>query len=367
MRLGDAADPAELERLRAGEVFMLDMTEPRFRDLPNPYGVTTTLIAPMRAGNRLVGMLSLDYGGPPHVFTPEEMALAGAVAQLGAVALERERLLRERSEARTAALALTEANRLMDEFLGVASHELRTPLTSMQANIQLIERRMRQVVSAATLGGDHRSRPERLPALIEPISTLVSRTDRQMRRLNRLVNDLLDVSRIQAGKLEFMPEPRDLVAIVTEAVEEQRAAWPEREIALESTRRRIMVSADSDRIGQVITNYLTNALKYSAPETAVAVSVRVRNGSVRVETRDEGPGIAASEQGRLYERFYRVPGIEQQSGSGMGLGLGLYICKTIIERHGGQIGVESAPGEGSVFWFTLPISQDADETRAVSE
>ncbi|HEV2404193.1 MAG TPA: ATP-binding protein, partial [Ktedonobacterales bacterium] len=366
-RLGDGADPAELARFRAGEVFMLDMTEPRFRDLPNPYGVTTTLIAPMRAGNRLVGMLSLDYGGPPHVFTADEMALAGAVAQLGAVALERERLLRERSEARAAALALTEANRLMDEFLGVASHELRTPLTSMQANIQLIERRMRQIVDAATPGDERASQVERLPSLIEPVASLVSRTERQMRRLNRLVGDLLDVSRIQAGKLEFVPESRDLIAIVMEAVEEQRAAWPEREIILDTTRRRLAISVDADRIGQVVTNYLTNALKYSPPETAVAVRVRVHNGAVRVETRDEGPGIAVAEQGRLFERFYRVPGIEQQSGSGMGLGLGLYICKTIIERHGGQVGVESAPGAGSVFWFTLPIGQAADETRAASE
>ncbi|HKV83297.1 MAG TPA: PAS domain-containing protein, partial [Ktedonobacterales bacterium] len=368
MRLGDGADPDELARFRAGEVFTVDMTEPRFRDLPNPYGVTTTLIAPMRAGNRLVGMLSLDYGGPPHVFTPDEMALAGAVAQLGAVALERERLLRERSEAQAAALALTEANRLMDEFLGVASHELRTPLTSMQANVQLIERRMRQVVAAATPSADHGSQPERLPGLVEPITTLIRRTDRQMRRLSRLVNDLLDVSRIHAGKLEFLPEPRDLIAIISEAVEEQRAVWPDREIALESTRRRLIVSVDSDRIDQVITNYLSNALKYSPPESAVAVRVRVRNGAVRVETRDEGPGIAAPEQGRLFERFYRVPGVEQQSGSGIGLGLGLYICKTIIERHGGQVGVESAPGKGSVFWFTLPIEQAADgQSRAASE
>ena len=356
VRLGDGADPGELARFRDGEVFVLDMTEPRFRDLPNPYGVTTQLIAPMRAGNRLVGMLSLDYGGPPHQFTPDEVALSDAVAQLGAVALERERLLRERAEAQAAALALEDANRRMDEFLGIASHELRTPLTSIQANVQLIDRRLRRYSdgspaypASAPLSEDE------LRERLGPLALLIQRTDRQIARLNRLVGDLLDVSRIQAGKLDFSFESCDLAALTREAVEEQRATWPGRAITC-ATPRQVAIDADRDRVGQVVTNYLTNALKYSAPGEPVSVRVTVANGMARVQVRDHGQGIARKHQARLFERFYRAPGVEQQSGSGVGLGLGLHICKTIVERHGGQVGVESAPGKGSTFWFTLPVA-----------
>jgi signal transduction histidine kinase len=119
----------------------------------------------------------------------------------------------------------------------------------------------------------------------------------------------------------------------------------------------LMLLADADRIGQVITNFLTNALKYSPEDQPVAVQVRTHGATVRVEVRDHGPGIAAEYHARLWERFFRVPGINHQSGSGLGLGLGLHICQTIIERHHGTVGVTSAPGKGSAFWFTLPLAQ----------
>lgn len=178
-----------------------------------------------------------------------------------------------------------------------------------------------------------------------------------MTRLDRLVGDLLDSSRIQAGKLEMRPEPCDLVEIVREAVREQRATWPSRAIVLEAPHpASVPLHADGDRIGQVVTNYLTNALKYSTEDAPVAVWLRVYDKTARVEVRDRGLGLTREQQARLFERFYRVPGIEQQSGSGVGLGLGLYICRTIVERHGGTVGVESAPGEGATFWFTLPLA-----------
>jgi signal transduction histidine kinase len=107
----------------------------------------------------------------------------------------------------------------------------------------------------------------------------------------------------------------------------------------------------------VLTNYLTNALKYSLEECPVDVMLEVVGSSIaRVSVRDQGPGIPAEEQAHIWEIFHRVPGVEVLTGSGVGLGLGLYISRTIIERHGGQVGVESTVGLGSTFWFTLPLA-----------
>jgi signal transduction histidine kinase len=118
------------------------------------------------------------------------------------------------------------------------------------------------------------------------------------------------------------------------------------------------VLADVDRIGQVMTNYLTNALKYSADDKRVTVGLEVDGAMARVSVHDAGPGIPAAEQERIWERFYRVPGIEHRSGSGIGLGMGLYISRTIVGRHHGHVGVKSHPGSGSTFWFTLPLLGD---------
>jgi len=110
----------------------------------------------------------------------------------------------------------------------------------------------------------------------------------------------------------------------------------------------------------VVTNYLTNALKYSPPGASVAVTLAVERDHARVAVRDQGPGLTTQQMAHVWDRFHRVPGIRQQSGSGAGLGLGLHISHTIIEHHGGAVGVESAPMQGSTFWFTLPLSEPGE-------
>src|SRR5579885_574179 len=122
-----------------------------------------------------------------------------------------------------------------------------------------------------------------------------------------------------------------------------------------------MVYADPDRINQVLTNFLTNALKYSPETMAVTVAMRIEqeNERAEVQVRDHGPGLSAEQQAHIWERFYRAPGIEVQSGSGVGLGLGLYISRSLIERQSGTVQVTSVPGEGSTFSFTLPLATDA--------
>ncbi len=351
-RLGDNPFPELVARLRANEVLELDMTEPPWNERPNPYGVRTVLVVPMSIGNQLIGLLSLDHSGTEHQYSSQEIALAKAVARLAALVIERERLMRERAEARSRELALLDATRRMDDFLSIASHELKTPLTSMKGNVELIVRRLKKTIrtEAANIEGGTQ--------LLVGVWELIERTDRQMNRLARLVNDLLDTARIQANKLELTLEVCDLTALVREAVQEQRLLASNRTIRLEMEEEKIVpILADADRIRQVITNYLTNALKYSLDDRPVDVRLVVDEEVARVFVRDQGPGIAAADQEHIWERFYRVPGIEVQSGSGVGLGLGLHICRTIIEQHNGRYGVESAPGEGSTFWFMLPLTK----------
>jgi signal transduction histidine kinase len=352
-------------RLEAGESVILDMrrppfSEPPLADQPNPYGVRSTLIAPMRVRGRLIGMLAYDYGPVDHEFGEQELALAEGVAKLAALVLERERLLRERAVAQADALALREANRRMDEFVGIMAHELRTPLTSIVANIQIVARQLGQ----AQARGLDATPPEELRVLLDRLIPALERSDRQGARLSRLVADLLDLSRIQSGNIVLRREVVGLATLVREVVEEQRQTHPNRTItlAIPAELEQVRVDADGDRIAQVVTNYLTNALKYSAADRAVEVTMR-REGQgaaegVQVAVRDHGPGIPKAEQERVWERFFRGSDARVVSGSGVGLGLGLYISRTIIERHGGQVALRSAPGKGSTFSFKLPVASD---------
>ena len=366
--LGENMTPELAERFVAGEVVVVDLLQLSLTHISQPYNVQEVLAAPLKIGQRLVGEFVLDFGPEPHTFTSQEIALAGAVGKLAALVIERERLLREREEARASMLALAEANRRMDEFLGIASHELRTPLTKIKTSMQLAEHRARLAVRGENISDSS------LVKILQPIQEMIQRGVRSTDVINRLVEDLLDVSRIQSDRLEIRTAPMDLTQVVREAVEEQRELSLDRAItltapkgdaraaggsgaALPAGRESVWVTADADRVGQVVINYLTNALKYSPPDCQVEVTVQADEGEARVSVRDHGPGIPPAEQQRLWERFYQAQGVALAHGSSVGLGLGLYISKTIIERHGGHVGVRNAPDEGAIFWFTLPLAE----------
>ncbi len=346
----DARAQAVLASLGAGQPIQLNMV----RDLPTPqsnnFGVHTVMLVPARLANHRIAVFALGTQ-EAQPYTPDQIALAQAAMQLFLLVFDRNRLLYEQAESRTRELALQQSHQRMDEFLGIASHELRTPLTSIRANVQMAERGLRTLVQSPAiveLGPQFKSMPS--------LHHLLERTSHQLHRLDRLVGDLLDASRIQVDKLELRMEVCDLVVIVEEAVAEQRMAWPDRELRVRTPERgTLRIFADPDRIGQVVANLLTNALKYSASDQPVSVAIMRRDDHVFVAVRDRGPGIPADARTHIFERFYRVPGIELRSGSGVGLGLGLFICATLIERHHGQIGVEGHVGRGSTFWFTLPL------------
>jgi signal transduction histidine kinase len=236
--------------------------------------------------------------------------------------------------------------------MGIASHELRTPLTTIKTAIQLVQRWAKDIAVDNDMYSDK----------FEAMIGLLERADRQVGTLNRLIGDLLDVSRIQANKLSLQMKTCDLTEIVRDVVNEQRQAVEPRPILLHvaSGCEAVPVLADAERIAQVLMNYLTNALKYSAVDRAVSVSVSLEEEKcVRVAVRDEGPGLSSQEQERVWERFQQIERIKSRGNQRVGLGLGLYINRMIVMQHNGQVGVESVLGEGSTFWFTLPRLQTA--------
>lgn len=348
-RPSDQLDSAIGKQLAAGRAVPLDLTRPPYNLLPNPYSNTTVLVVPMMVGETLLGMLTIDFGGERHEFTPEEIALSEAVARLAALVIDRERLQREWASAQANELALITINQRMDEFLGMAAHDLKTPVAGSKLSAQVAARRVARMVAQIEAGQAPSSDP------VREVGRALELVESSMDRLARLVDRLLDVSRIRTGKLVLHREACDLAQIVRQAVEEQRLLAPTRAITLTlPDDTGTTVEADPDRIGQVVSNFLTNALRYSPEDKSIEVTIAATPERVRVAVRDEGPGIPPAKQETIWQRFEQAPSAPLQAGSETGLGLGLYISREILLQHGGAIGVESVPGKGSTFWFTLP-------------
>lgn len=282
---------------------------------------------------------------------------SGAI--FGTVAIYRDvtgyqQLKREYAEAQANVSVLHETVRHMEDFLATAAHELRSPLAVALGKLQLAQRRFarqRNQISPFY--------PE-FAGVFAAIHKGMGEATRSVKQLAQSAAVLLDVSRASTGRLDLHLERHDLVTLVRTQVQSHCIATPHRQIRLDRLGEQpALVDADGMRIGQVVTNYLTNALKYSAADGPVEVEVRIQDGAVRVAVRDNGPGLPQIEQARVWEMFYRTPGVEALSddGGGAGLGLGLHICKRIIEQHGGTVGVESTIGAGSTFWFTLPLAR----------
>ena len=342
------ATPDELRLLRAGEPLIVDPAHPPSHDLPYTRPGHSLLDVPMRLGDATIGALTVDFG-QGRVLAAEELEVALAVGRLAALMIDRAQLVREREAARANALAWHEASRRMDEFIGLASHELRTPLTTIKANLQLAERRLNRMAA------DETRREGPLARQIADLRAMLERMLVAAGRQERLTRDLLDASHIHEGKLALRVAWMDLGALVREESDDLRLRQPARVLSVTLPDAPLYVMADRDRLAQVLSGYLDNALKYSREGQPIAVSVGVRDGMARVDVCDHGPGVAADERRRIWERFYRAPGTEHASGSELGLGVGLYIGREIVERHGGRVGVVDAPDGGACFWFALPL------------
>ncbi len=262
---------------------------------------------------------------------------------IGGVAISRE-VTERRQRERT----LEELNRRMKEFLGEAAHDLRAPVTSARGYIQLAAKRLNGIVNAATVESSA------LVGRVEDVRGNLLEAEQSTFRLSRLLDRLLDVTRIQAEKLRVQPEPADLAAIVSTVVREHQMMDPTRTFRLSLPEFPVPTLADAERIRQVIANYLSNAARFSSAERPIEVRLDADAHEARVSVRDEGVGIAASQHEHIWARFEQLGAGRPTGGSSIGLGLGLYISRAIVEAHGGHVGVESVPGHGSTFWFSLP-------------
>ena len=264
----------------------------------------------------------------PEAGPPEVQALGRAFNQMA-------NELQARFAERDAALAETQAAlAVRDQFLSVAAHELRTPLTALKGQVQIARRRLSRGGETAEVDG------------------LLQRADGQVDRLAALVNDLLDVARIAAGRFTVDCEPVAPAQLIPRAVELEQATAPERIIQVDAPESLPVVEADPSRLEQVLINLLENARKYSPPEKPIHVQASVNDGALAIAVRDEGTGVPPEEQAHIFERFKRASNVDRNIS---GLGLGLYISSEIVKAHGGQLIVESAPGAGSTFRMLLPL------------
>jgi PAS domain S-box-containing protein len=348
--LADPLAPDQIRRLRAGEAIVIHPGRARSKGRSSGMNPSARQLIPIRAGNRLVGVLLVDRGRGQRASTDIEQTITWAIAGLAALLLEAERLPGGRGGAPAHAQTIDDSTRRMGELLAIAAHELRAPATVTLLAVQMAIARLRTRIFQSVDDDDAR-------AQLAYVDDALHRADLSMQRLARLIAGLLDAASIHSGEFECHLQPTNLMEVVRDAVDEQVVMNPARTIRLHPPgQRRVVVRADGDRIGQVVTNFLINALKYSSDDAPVDVRVHVNGGQARVAVQDNGPGLPADEQERVWERFHRAPEVSLMSGSYAGLGLGLDISKTIIEQHDGQVGVRSAPGKGSTFWFTVPMA-----------
>lgn len=229
---------------------------------------------------------------------------------------------------------LKKSERLKDEFLSIASHELKTPVTSLKAYTQVLYKRFLDK-------GDTEN------------ALYLGKMDGQLNKLTALIKDLLDVSKIEAGQLNFMSQLFDINRLIGEVVEDLQRTT-KHQLVIEG-KDNIEVYGDRDRMGQVLINLLSNAIKYSPERQKIIIKSLVQNRNALVSVQDFGVGIPEEEQKKIFNRFYRVDGPKRETFPG--LGLGLYITAKIVTRHGGRIWVESNEGKGSTFSFTVPLSR----------
>ena len=230
-----------------------------------------------------------------------------------------------------------EAERKKDEFISIASHELKTPMTSIKGYIQLLERSL-----------DKED--------LETTRVRLHKVQNQVEKLNLLVADLLDISKIESGKLKFNKKYFSFDKILDHIVEIMEQANPQVKF-IKKGQINTEIFGDEMRIEQVIINFITNAIKYAPDSDEVHITSELRGDEIYFSVKDFGIGMAKEHQQQIFDKFYRV---EETSERFQGLGIGLYICQEIIERHEGKIGVNSELDEGSEFYFTIPLHPEMD-------
>ena len=311
--------------------------------------ITSALSLPLRVGERCVGVLNVNRINHPDPFQDHHREMLSLFAEHVGAVIERaetvERLSSRTRELEAANLKLSELNQMKDVFLSTASHELKTPLSSVIAYAELLEE------NEGALAPEQRA---------EFLHRLRGEADRLM----SLIEDILDLSRIESGKLSLRRRPLEVNHVVRSALETARGLADKRGVALEVQLDADLpaLSIDEVKMRQVVVNLLVNAIQHSAERGVVVAVTRHDERDVVIEVRDGGPGIDPAETTHIFELFGQ--GVRERNGSAGGLGIGLHLVKRLSELHGGHVGVNSQPGHGSAFWVRLPLPPAAEEFEA---
>jgi signal transduction histidine kinase/HAMP domain-containing protein len=362
VRPGAAADAAELTQLVGGSpasaqviatgrsVVVRGAAGP-MHDLLPARGTEFLMIVPLLSRGMVIGTLGITSDEPDREFSPNEVALVETVAGQIASAIESSRSFAEMQDAKEAAVAANEAK---SAFLTNVSHELRTPLTSVVGFAKIIRRRLEERVFPLIPAEDRRT-GRTVEQIRENVEIIVAEGE----RLTTLINNVLDLAKIEAGKVEWSMEPLSAGTIVDRAIAATQALFEEKGLRLihDVSDDIPDVVGDRDSLIQVVINLLSNAVKFTE-EGQVTCRVRQEHHEVVISVADTGMGIAEADQPRVFEQFAQVG--DTLTDKPFGTGLGLPICKQIVEHHGGRIWVDSRLGAGSTFSFTLPIPERPD-------
>jgi len=283
----------------------------------------SAMIVPISTKDKPIGTITFVTTETNRHYTDADLLMARELATRASVAIENASLYRGSQEAIS----------IRDEFISVASHELKTPVTSVKMFTQVLKKHSEQI-------GDSKA--------VEHLSKM----DKQINKLTELIYDLLNVSKIQAGKMEFSKKEFDFDTSVKEIIDILQPTSDKHKLILKGKTGKT-IYGDEERIGQVINNLISNAIKYSPRSKKIIIKLSTKNDWVKVDITDFGIGMAKAHLPKIFERFYRV--YDNNDKTFPGLGIGLYICSEIIKRHGGKFGVESNLGQGSTFSFSLPI------------
>lgn len=280
---------------------------------------------PLMVGERFLGALVLVSCESGRVYEERDLEFARGLGRLASLAVENARLY----------ASARRATRARDEVLGVVAHDLRSPLQSITFATTVLQRRF-----PSRGGHEGEGRPDALETIIS-----------SSRRMSRLIDDLLDVVRLEAGQLSIHPSPQPTEVLLREALEAARSQAGQVHLSLDAPEALPPVLADRDRLLQVFSNLLGNALKFTPAGGQVQVGAELWEGQVRFYVRDTGPGIPPEVLARIFDRFWQADRKDRR-----GAGLGLSIARGIVEAHGGKIWVESEVGRGSTFFFTVPVA-----------
>jgi len=314
---------------------------------------------PIPVSNEIIGVLSIQSTEKENYFQEKDKNLLSTIAANVGVAIRKARLFEEVKQANTdadsARKAAEEANAAKSAFLSTVSHELRTPLTSVLGFAKITKKRLEEKIFPITDKSDPKT-----AKTIEQISGNLNVVIAEGERLTNLINDVLDLAKIEAGKMEWNNEPVNIPEIVERAIASTSSLFEQKNLHLD---RKIAtdlpeITGDRDKLIQVVVNLLSNAVKFTNTGT-VTCSVFQQDGGIVVGITDTGIGIALEDYDKVFEQFKQVG--DTLTDKPKGTGLGLPICKEIVEHHGGKIWLESKLGTGSTFYFMLPLAKQVEK------